>query len=154
MLTISSPEIIALIGFFGGIFGGLFVNFVTMKLQKREDRIAEDEKIKREFSKQVKSIINEIIESWDKESSKKYIDQQRIKNDFDIFSCQLTSLIASAPAEFPSEILSQLRELSISLKKLDDIPIGIGQDLISRFYYQIEQTIELTKKIQENFSNF
>lgn len=151
MITITSPEIIALIGFVGGIVGGIIVNFVTLKLQKREDRIIEEEKIKRDFYDQVKSLLTEIVENWDKETKTNSMSIPRLKNDFDIYSRKLTFLISSPPKDIPSDEISQLRELSVSLKNIAECPIGVGQDLIFRFTNQSKETVALTKKVLSNF---
>lgn len=154
MISWDSPVVIGIIGFIGGILGGVIVNIISIKYQKREERIVEEEKTKRVFFEQIKSILNEIIEIWDKEKTRDHIDRQRIKNDFNNYSRQLTSLIASAPTDFPLDKLSQLRELSSSLNKIDDITIGISPDLVQRFYDQIDETVDLTKKIRNSFSQF
>ena len=108
------------IGFIGGVIGGIVVNTVSYMFQKRIERKEEEEKSRIEYKRVIKAKLNEIVDTWNKELAKDHIRQTEIQNEFDIYSNQLTSIISRAPDDFPEDATEELRELSTSLRKIKD----------------------------------
>lgn len=109
-----------LMGFIGGVVGGLIVNVASIEYQKRIERKAEEEKSRIEYKRDIKSKLNEIVDTWNKELAKDHIRQTEIQNEFDIYSKQLTYIISKAPDDFSGDRMEELRELSTSLRKIKD----------------------------------
>jgi len=148
MIFWDSPIVIGIIGFIGGIIGGLIVNILSIKYQKNMDRKIEEEKADIKYSNSLNALLNEIIESWEKELTKDHIDRARLQNDFDIYSRQLTSLIARAPQNFSTEKISKLRELSSSLAKLHTYILTMNN--YGFFINDVEKIISFARTIRES----
>ena len=138
-----------LIGFFGGVIGGIIVSIVSIKYQKRIEKKEEEEKSRIEYKRSIKAKLNELIDTWDKELAKDRIRQTEIQNEFDIYSKQLTSIISRAPDDFPEDIIEELRELSASLRKIKDFLHQSGQKNYEEFKKECQETIEKAKDIRE-----
>ena len=136
-----------LIGFIGGVMGGLIVNIASIEYQKRIERKAEEEKSIIEYKRDIKAKLNEIIDTWNKELAKDHIRQTEIKNEFDIYSKQLTSIISKAPDDFPGDTIEELRELSTSLSKIKDFPLVSGNH--ESFKKECREVTEKAEVIRE-----
>lgn len=148
MISWDSPIIVGIIGFIGGILGGLIVNILSIKYQKNMDRKIEEEKAETEYFNTLNALLNEIIESWEKELTKDHVDIERVQNDFDIYSRQLTSLISRAPQKFSTEIKLKLKELSSSLAKISTLTLTNTNCIF--FSGNVEKIITFAREIRES----
>lgn len=137
------------IGFIGGVIGGLIVNIVSYKFQKREDKKEEEERFRTDYKRSIKAKLNEIIDTWDKELAKDHINQTEIQNEFDIYSKQLTAIISRAPDDFPEEVIEELRELSTSLRRIKSFLCSMGPENYESFNGECQETTEKAKDIKE-----
>jgi hypothetical protein len=138
-----------LIGFIGGVMGGLIVSIVSIEYQRRIERKAEEEKSRIEYKRNTKAKLNEIIDTWNKELAKDRIRQTEIQNDFDIYSKQLTSIISKAPDDFPIDTIEELRELSASLRKIKDFLHLSGPENYESFKKECQEITERAEVIRE-----
>jgi len=142
-----SPIIIGIIGFIGGIFGGVIVNIISINYQKRIEKKIEAEKSEIEYTDSLKALLNEIVETWEKELTKDYINQERIQNVFDIYSMQLTSLIARGPHNVSPDLMPKLRDLSFTLSNLKNFIICCGPESYQNFISDAEKSVNSAKEI-------
>lgn len=141
-----------LLGFVGGIIGGIAVNYVSYKLQKRDERREEVQRTEVEYQKEIQAKLTEIEDTWKNELAKNHVDRKRIQNDFDIFSNQLTAMVARAPDNFPRGILQELRELCGTLSLSDFIP-AIGPENYQEFIKEGEKRVAKAKGIRQKLKN-
>lgn len=138
-----------LIGFIGGIIGGIIVSIVSIKYQKRIEKKEEEEKSRIEYKRSIKAKLNEIIDTWNKEEAKDRIRQREIQNEFDIYSKQLTSIISRAPDDFSEDRIEELRELSVSLRKIKDFRRLSGPENYESFKKECQEITEKAEVIRE-----
>ena len=136
-----------LIGFIGGVLGGLIVNIVSINYQNNELKKAEEEKSRIEYKRDLKAKLNEIIDFWNKELAKDHIRQTEIQNEFNLYSKQLTSIISKAPDDFSRDTIEELKELSTSLIKIKDLLIVAGNK--EPFKKECQEIIEKAEVIRE-----
>lgn len=138
------------IGFFGGIIGGIVVNIVSYKFQKREEKQEEEKRYITEYKRSIKAILNEIIDTWNKELEKNPIGQTKIQNEFDEYSHRLTSVISRAPDDFPEDVIKEVKELSASLGVLKNpVHNGIGREKYENFKKECQDITEKSKHVRE-----
>ena len=104
------------IGFIGGIIGGVSVNRISYFLQKRDENNEECLKHK----ENVVSLLDEIVGFWDIMRGVVYYNSENIdsvKNRFRDCSSKLNEQISNkcSSSSFPSDILGDLRDLSESM---------------------------------------
>ncbi len=138
-----------LIGFVGGVVGGLIVSIASIEYQRRIERKAEEKKSRIKYKRDIKAKLNEIIDTWNKELAKDRIRQTEIQNEFDIYSKQLTSIISKAPDDFPIDTIEELRELSASLRKIKDFLRLSGPENYESFKKECQEITEKAEVIRE-----
>ena len=136
-----------LIGFFGGVIGGVLVNIISIKYQKWTERKEEEEKYIIEYKRAIKAKLNEIINTWNKEKAQNHMHYKIIQNNFDFYSEQLTSIISNSPDDFYDDIIKELGELSVSLREIKNI--RLQSDQYESFNEKCEEIIEKTEVIRE-----
>ena len=144
---------IILLGFVGGIIGGIAVNYVSYKLQKREERKEKVRRTEVEYQKEVQAKLTEIEGTWKNELARNHVNRKRIQNDFDIFSNQLTAMVARAPDNFPRDVLQELRELCGLLISLSDFIPAIGAENYQEFIKEGEKRVSKAKMIMQKLEN-
>lgn len=142
-----------LLGLVGGIIGGIAVNYISYKLQKGEERREEVRRTEVKYQKDIQAKLTEIEDTWKNELAKNHVNRKRIQNDFDIFSNQLTAMVARASDNFPRDILQELRELCGSLKSLSDFIPAIGAENYQEFIKEGEKRVAKAKRIRQKLEN-
>jgi hypothetical protein len=131
------------------VIGGVLVNIISTKYQKKIERKREEEKSRIEYKRAIKVKLNEIVETWNKELAKGRIRQIEIQNEFDMYSNQLTSIISKAPNDFPEDTIEELRDLSTSLRKIKDFLRQSGPENYELFKKECQEIIEKAEVIRE-----
>jgi len=139
---------VIIIGFIGGILGGILVNVISYKFVKWNEKQEEPDLVK----KSVLSLLNQISTSWETESSKRTVDRSKIQNLFDIYSSQLSSAIARAPPSFPQDIINDVKDLCISLTKLQDFTLTLGMERYQAFLKEAQGIVEQAEKLKKKLS--
>lgn len=142
-----------LLGFVVGIIGGIAVNYISYKLQKREERREVVRRTEVKYQKGIQAKLTEIKDTWKNELARNHVNRKRIQNDFDIFSNHLTAMVARASDNFPRDILQELRELCGSLKSLSDFIPVIGPENYQKFIKEGEKRVAKAKRIRQNLEN-
>ena len=142
-----------LLGIVGGIIGAIAVNYVSYKLQKREERSEEVRRTEVEYQKEIQAKLTELEDTWKNELAKNHVNRNGIQNDFDIFSNQLTAMVPRAPDNFPRDILQELRELCGTLKSLSDFIPGSGPENYQEFIKECEKRVAKAKRIRQKLEN-
>jgi len=139
---------VIIIGFIGGILGGILVNVISYKFVKWNEKQEEPDLVK----KSVLSLLNQISTSWETESSKRTVDRNKIQNLFDIYSNQLSSAIARAPPSFPQDIINDVKDLCISLTKLQDFTLTLGMERYQAFLKEAQGIVDQAEKLKKKLS--
>jgi len=139
---------VIIIGFIGGILGGILVNVISYKFVKWNEKQEEPDLIK----KSVLSLLNQISTSWETESSKRTVDRSKIQNLFDIYSSQLSSAIARAPPSFPQDIINDVKDLCIALTKLQDFSVTLGMENYQAFLKEARGIVDQAEKLKKKLS--
>lgn len=139
---------VIIIGFIGGILGGILVNVISYKFVKWNEKQEEPDLVK----KSVLSLLNQISTSWETESSKRTVDRSKIQNLFDIYSNQLSSAIARAPPSFPQDIINDVKDLCISLTKLQDFTLTLGMERYQAFLKEAQGIVEQAEKLKKKLN--
>ena len=115
LVTVAIDVDTFVIGFIGGIIGGVSVNRISYILQKRDEKNEEYLKHK----ENVVSILDEIVGFWDTMRAVVYDNHENIdlvKNRFRDCSNKLNEQISKKySSSFPSDILGDLRDLCGSM---------------------------------------
>ena len=119
--------IVALIGFFGGIAGGILVNTVSHYLNKQADKREAADEARRIYKAGLLGLLNEIITIWDAENASG-LNPKPIKNKFDIIRQQISKEISNPPVPLRPEINAEFQELIVALNKVRDTPIMAGMN--------------------------
>lgn len=138
-----------LMGIIGVVIGGIIVKIFSIKYQKRIERKEEEEKSKIKYKRAIKAKLTELIDTWNKEWAKDYIDQTEIQNEFDIYSKQLTSIVSIAPDDFSEDIIEELRELSASLRKIKDSDFFFAMGYYESSKKECQEIIKKAEVIRE-----
>ena len=136
-----------LIGFIGGVIGGIIVNIAVYKWRKKEEE--KEDKIK--YENDLKAKLIAIVGTLEKEVSHGTVDTDKIQNESGIYSDKLTDIISNAPEDFPKNMLKELRELSASLAEIRKFFFSIGPEDTSIFMERCQATIDKAKNIIRKF---
>ena len=136
-----------LIGFIGGVIGGIIVNIAVYKWRKKEEE--KEDKIK--YENDLKAKLIAIVGTLEKEVSHGTVDTDKIQNESGIYSDKLTDIISNAPEDFPKNMLKELRELSASLAEIRKFFFSIDQEDSGIFMEKCQATIDKAKNIIRKF---
>ena len=136
-----------LIGFIGGVIGGIIVNIAFYKWRKKEEE--KEDKIKYESDLKAKLIA--IVGTLEKEVAHGTVDTNKIQRESGIYSDELTDIISNAPEDFPKNMLKELRELSASLAEIRKFFFSIGPEDSGIFMEKCQATIDKAKNIIRKF---
>lgn len=147
-----------LIGFFGGIIGGLSKDMVSYLYQKNDKKKEGKKRYRTEYKENIKAMLTEIIETWNKELSQDPLKLIKIEREFGDYSSQLTSIIARAPDDFPEDVKKEIRALTSDFERLPtDVFIHYDDEygdieFVYRKCYKIREKAEaIIEKINKNY---
>lgn len=142
-------------GFFGGIVGGICVNFVTFHYKKRFEK---KEKVKDDQKESQKKTINKLKEI--EFSLESYLDSDRsrytqMQNECFIFSDQLTNILSQVTNDISEKTIDDLKKLDLKLVELGKCRLysGVGLSDNSELIINCKQVIKTTKEITREIEN-
>ena len=136
-----------LIGFIGGVIGGIIVNIAFYKWRKKEEE--KEDKIK--YESDLKAKLISIEGTLEKEVAHGTVDTNKIQHESGIYSDELTDIISNAPEDFPKNMLKELRELSASLAEIRKFFFSIDPEDSGIFMEKCQATIDKAKNIIRKF---
>lgn len=132
-------------GLVGGIVGGIIVNVVSIRYQRREERIDSEKRQNKDHIEKICALLTQIIERWSNEKRKGRIKFKETQNDFAIFSRQMQSITSYKRSEVPESIYRNLSDLCLLLDELHDFPIFCGSN--DKFFEKSDEMCLNAKEI-------
>lgn len=132
-----------IIGFIGGIFGGILVQIASIKfrifIEKREKKKTDTEK----YWYSLRSKLKEIIGFIDREFSTD-INRPRIQNQFSIYSNQLNSILSNYPESCPNNLEGKFKEIGLDLHSVSTMLLHMGNG---------QEFCDLVDQVKNNVAN-